>query len=214
MVIDKTGFERTEGFMTQDDRLIVTSSDGEITKTYFLALMDDELVETTISLAYITSTVYGIDQVNWIVPGVETATSVTAFLANITPAEGATAVVTDLNGTDKVSGVITETDKVKVTSANGEITVVYTFKVSTGVQPSHFSNVQLYPNPTSAKIFISGLEPGSRIQVYNSLGAKVVDVYSLDQRKTISLEREAAGLYLIVVSLDDVPVGRYKAVKK
>ncbi|MFC2115066.1 T9SS type A sorting domain-containing protein [Bacteroidota bacterium] len=213
-LIDKTGFERTEGYITQDDRLVVTSADETLTVTYFLALMDDELIETTIFLAYITSSVYGVDQVNWKVTVLELATSVTDFLANINPVEGATAVVTDGSGNDKVSGNIANTDMVKVTSANGEITVLYTLDVYTGIQPSHFSNVQLYPNPTNAKIYITGLETGSRIEVYNSLGAKVVDVYSMDQGHTISLEREAAGLYLIIVSLDDVPVGRYKAIKK
>jgi hypothetical protein len=213
-VIDKTGFERTEGNITPDDRLVVTSADGSITKTYFLALMDEEFVETTIYLAYITSTVYGIDQVNYEVT-VDSSISVTDFLANITPAEGAVAVVVDAGGNDKVTGTIVEADMVKVTSANGEITVVYTFEIlATGIQPSHFSNIQLYPNPTNAKIYIDGLEPGSRIQVYNSLGAKLIDVYSPDPQQTISLDREAAGLYLIVISHDDVLLGRYKAIKK
>jgi hypothetical protein len=213
-VIDKKGYERTEGYIAQDDRLVVTSSGGELTATYFLALMDEEFVGTTIYLAYITSTVYGVDQVAYKVSGVDQATTVTNFLAAITPAQGATAVVTDADGADKVTGDIAEGDMVKVTSANGEIEVMYTLEISTGMQPSHFSNVQLYPNPTSAEIYIDGLEPGSRIKVYNALGAKVLDVYSPDHQQTISLDREAAGLYYIVVSHDDVLVGRYKAVKK
>jgi hypothetical protein len=149
------------------------------------------------------------------IAGATVSTTVTDFLANITPAQGATAVVTDASGADKATGNLAEGDQVKVTSANGEITVMYTFDLSTGIQPSHFSNVQLYPNPTSAEIFISGLEPGSRIEVYNSIGIKVMDVYNMhDGRQTISLEREAAGLYYIVVSHNDVQVGIYKAIKK
>jgi hypothetical protein len=215
-VFDKTGFERTEGYITPDDRLVVTSSDETLSSTYFLSLVDDELVEITISLAYITSTVYGVDQVNLEVAGVSSSTSVADFLASIKPAEGATAVVTDGSGNVKDSGNITDTDEVKVTSASGELTVVYTIQLSTvGIQPAHFSNIQLFPNPTSAKIYISGLEPGSRIEVYNSTGMKVIDVYNLyDDHQEISLDHEATGLYFIVISLDDVPVGRYKAIKK
>jgi hypothetical protein len=149
-----------------------------------------------------------------VVSGVAESTSVTEFLTNIIPAQGASAVITDADGNVKVSGNIAAGDMVKVTSANGAIIVFYSFDLSSGTNPSLFSNVQLYPNPTNAIINIKGLEPQSRIEVYNSVGNKVVDVYSPGEWHAISLEGEAAGLYLIVVSVDNKHVGRYKAIKK
>jgi hypothetical protein len=215
MVIDKYGFERTEGVIALDDRLVVTSSDGELSKTYFLGLIDEEDIGTTIDLAYITSDVYDVNQVEYVV-SYEGSPSVSDFLAALKPAEGATAVVLDQDGTIKTEGNITEDDVVKVTSASGAIVVTYTLVQSTvGIQASQISNIYLYPNPTSSMINVVGFEPGSRIQVFNAMGSKVIDVYGrYDQRQTISLEKESAGLYFIYISTDDIPVGIYKAIKQ
>jgi hypothetical protein len=214
-VIDKYGFERTEGVIALDDRLVVTSADGELSKTYFLGLIDEEDIGTTIDLAYITSDVYDVNQVDYVVTYVGSPT-VPDFLADLNPAEGATAVVVDQDGNEKSTGEIAEGDMVIVTSASGAIRVEYTLVQDvTGLQPSQISNIHLYPNPTSSMINIVGFEPGSRIQVYNAMGSKVIDVYGrYDQRQTISLEKESAGLYFIYISTDDVPVGIYKAIKQ
>ncbi len=165
-------------------------------------------------LAYCTSNLYAIDQVNYVVNNVDGTTLISDFLSQITPSMGATAMVVDSNGNEKTSGDIDGGDMLKVTSADGAVTAMYAFGVLTGIEPSQWNQIQLYPNPTNSKINISGLESGSRIQVYNALGVKVLDVNSEDQRETISLDGKPSGLYVIIISNKNELLGRYKAVKK
>ncbi len=214
LLVDKMGYERTEGQIVQDDRLIVTSPNGMVTKVYYLSMLATEYTQSTMYLAYCTSNLYAIDQVNYVVNNVDSTILISDFLSQITPSMGATAMVVDSNGNEKTSGDIDGGDMLKVTSADGTVTAMYTFGVLTGIEPSQWNQIQLYPNPTNSKINISGLESGSRIQVYNALGVKVLDVNSEDQRETISLDGKPSGLYVIIISNKNELLGRYKAVKK
>jgi len=75
-------------------------------------------------------------------------------------------------------------------------------------------NIELYPNPTTGKLYISGVETGNRIQVYNTVGAMIRDISVQRNIETISLDAEPAGMYMIVVSDDNQMLGRYKALKR
>jgi len=57
-VIDKFGYEREFGTVVKDDRVVVTSQDGLATKTYFLKVLN----QATDYLAYVTSTMYYVDE--------------------------------------------------------------------------------------------------------------------------------------------------------
>jgi hypothetical protein len=177
-------------------------------------MLATQYVPETTYLAYIQSVVYGIDQVQYKVYGVSGTETITDFLSKIKASQGATAVIVDDKGIVKTSGDINNSDMVMVTSADGKLKVYYTFGQLTGIENAQFNQIQLYPNPTDSKINIQGLNPGSRIQVYNAVGVVVRDVFSQKQNAIISLDGEASGLYLIVISDKNVLLGRYKAVKK
>jgi hypothetical protein len=71
----------------------------------------------------------------------------------------------------------------------------------------------LYPNPSSGKLNVAGVEKGQRIQVFNSLGTAIIDVKVERNLEVISIDKHPAGLYLIVVSEENKLLGKYKAVK-
>ena len=127
---------------------------------------------------------------------------------------GATAVVVDANGTEKNSGTLSAGDMVKVTSADGMVEVMYDIQFSTSAKLNNALNIQLYPNPTSGKVNISGVKAGEKIRVYNSMGANISDIKVQSNLETISLDSHPAGMYMIVISEQNQTIGKYKVLKR
>jgi hypothetical protein len=212
-VVDKKGFQRNDGEVADDDKLVVTSPDGTVTRVYHISKLATKSVPNTTYLAYILSRDYPIDQVMYKIAGVSGAETVSAFLTKIIPAAGASVAVVDKNGTVKINGDIDGGDMVNVTSADGKIVVTYTFGPLTSASWVQSSQIELYPNPTNGKLNVTGVEKGQRIQVYNSVGSAVIDVNVESSQEIISIDKHPAGLYMIVVSDKDKLLGKYKAIK-
>ena len=214
-VVDKTGYEREAGNLYRDDELVVTSANGEETKIYFIAFLPTDTVATTLHLAYLQSNFYPIDQVDNVVMGPASTTEVATFFSRVTTAPGATAVLLDADGNVKMSGDLDPGDWVKVTAADGKTEVMYTIDVDiTGAEFTEANRIQLYPNPTSGTINISGLETGGKIEVFNLTGSAVKKLEVQRSIETISLSDQPSGLYFIVVSSTDKKLGSYKIVKE
>jgi len=212
-LVNKMGQERMDGDVADDDKLVVTSANGAVTRTYYIAKLASEA--TPIAwLAYILSPVYAVDQVMYKVAGVSGDETVSAFLAKITSAPGATAIVVDKDGVPKTSGDLVGSDKVKVMSADGKLNVFYTFGPLTSANVLEANDIRLYPNPTNGEINVSGLKAGQRIQVYNSVGAVIRDINVQSSIERVSLRNQSAGMYMIVVSDNSKLLGRYKAMKQ
>ena len=215
-LIDKNGLERTFGEVYKDDRLIVTSQDGEVVKAYYLSLLPAFVGETADYLAYVTSNVYSVDQYNLAIEDatITEATTVTVFLGNLIPSSGATIKVVD--ALDVVNtGNVRDGDLLKVTAANGVTYAYYSIVVSTiSVNDLGSISINIFPNPSSGKITVSGLEPGNRIRILNILGASLCDIITTQSEEPISLEGQPEGLYFVVVSNGDSVVGRYKLIIK
>ena len=215
MVVDKFGMERTEGNVVQDDRVVVTSADGTVQTVYFLSMLATEFVPETTYLAYVTSRVYTVDQLDMEIAGATASTELAEFYGRITPALGATAIVVDSDGTEKTTGDLDDGDMVKVVSADGKIEVMYTLNLDlTSADMTEDIQITLYPNPTSGKVNVSGVTVGGRIQVFNSMGANIRNINVQQSIETVSLEDQPAGMYLIVVSNKDELLGRFKTVKQ
>ena len=213
-VINKMGQERLDGDVADDDKLVVTSKNGLVTKTYYISKLASAAVPETTYLAYILSNVYTIDQVNYQVAGVSGAETISAFLTMVTPAAGASVTVVDMDGNVKINGDINGDDKVQVTSADGKIKVFYTFGPLTSAGNFETKNIELYPNPASGEINVSGVKAGQLIQVYNSAGTAILNISVQNSIERISLKNQPAGMYMIVVSDNSIISGRYKALKK
>ena len=212
-LVDKGGFERADGVVADDDKLVVTSPDGTVTTVYHISKLATLYVPETTYLAYILSNVYGIDQVNYKISGASGIADISEFYSKIRAAQGATAVVIDSNGNEKTTGDINGTDKVKVTSADGRMEVIYTFGPLTSAGWMQANQIELYPNPSNGRLNVTGVEKGQRIQVYNSVGSAIIDMQVQNNHEIININEHPAGLYLIVVSDQKRLLGKYKAIK-
>jgi hypothetical protein len=290
-LIDKYGFDRNVGSVVKDDKLVVTAEDGVTTKIYYLTMLGesdflayvtstvysvDQLVfnitgdisETTLItaflanlipakgasvkvvdaqgnaktgdlnngdkvvvtsgnakttvqytidvayLAYVTSTVYTVNEGTHNISGatIKETTAVTAFLANLVPAEGATIKVVDSQGADKTGNLATG-DKLVVTAGDGVTTAQYTIEL-TPVSVNDLSNsaIDIYPNPSSGKVYISGLELGNRIQVFNIVGDCLVNMIASHNSEIVSLENQPDGVYVIRLSNAESIVSHYRLI--
>ena len=214
MLLDKLGYERTEGMVVMDDRLIVTAADGETTNTYFLTLLD----MPANYLAYVVSDVYVVDQEELTISGAQVtgSVSVSEFHGNLTPASGATMVTKDAAGATKPgTDMLADDDVLEVTAGNGINYVVYTIILDhTGINEPTGNTVRIYPNPSSGQFYISGAEIGNKIRVYNAVGVALKDVTVYGGTELISLDNQPGGMYFITISNDENVVGRYKVIKK
>jgi hypothetical protein len=213
-LVNKAGQERLDGTIYDDDKIVVTSKDGSVSKTYYIAHLATAANPEATYLAYILSNVYAVDQVVYKVSGVSGSETVSAFLTKVTPAAGASVAVVDKNGNVKINGDINGGDMVEVTSADGKMKVHYTFGPLTATSTINATNIELYPNPTNGEINVSGVKAGQRIQVYNSVGAAIRDINVQGSIERISLRNQPAGMYMIVVSDNNKMLGRYKAMKQ
>ena len=218
-LVDKMGFERTQGGIREDDKVVVTSPNEQITNVYFISFLPTEYIHSTTYLAYVLSDSYAVDQVSYVIAsgtaGVNEATTVAEFYSNITPAMGATAVVVDSEGNEKIAGNLVQGDLLKVTSMDERITVNYQIGVTlTSTDHLTLAKIEIYPNPTSGKLNIRGLEAGNRIQIYGATGALLRDVKAHSNLEVLSLDAVPSGMFVIVISNKDKMLGRYKAIRK
>jgi len=184
LLIDKFGYERMFGNVVKDDKLVVTAQDGVTTKTYYLQMLGD----ISYSLAYVLSNVYAVNQVTYGIWGYfDETTTVADFIANLTLAPGASVKVTDADGVEN-TGTLAIGDKLVVTSGNGVNVVNYSIDFPTGIDNQNQNSINIYPNPTSDRVTISGLMSGNRIRVNNILGAVVLDKTAQLDKEVISLQ--------------------------
>ncbi|MDX2429843.1 MAG: T9SS type A sorting domain-containing protein [Bacteroides sp.] len=210
-LFDKLGYERNEGLIYMDDKLLVSSADGSVMVTYFLSVLN----EVPNYLAYVVSDVYLVDEENLSITQVDVAHSVADFKGNLTPAEGASMEVQNSTGSMKAdSDIMAEGDMLVVVAGNGVNQAVYTIALATAVNDEFGSLVNIYPNPSKGILNIAGAEIGSRVRVYNSVGVNVRDIVVYSGVESISLEDQSAGLFLITISLDDEIKGQYKLIKQ
>ncbi|MFA5532921.1 MAG: T9SS type A sorting domain-containing protein, partial [Mariniphaga sp.] len=170
---------------------------------------------TTTYLAYVNSYMYAVDQVNNVISGATAQTLLNDFLNNLIPSFGATLTVLDKDGNEKSAGDLDDGDVLIVTSVDGKFHTEYTLDLildSTGEISK--SGINLYPNPTDGRIQVSGLTPGGRIQVFNSMGAAIRDMNVSGTVEAVSLDDQPAGMYLILVSDTEKLIGRYKVIRR
>lgn len=212
MVQDKAGFERVDGGVADDDRVVVTSADGQTSVVYYISKLE---TNQALFLAYITSEMYAISQLNFVIDGVVEGTSVEDFLSNVEAATGATVKVVDNEGNDKTTGALAATDLVIVTSGDGSLEVKYSFdEFVVGTEMFTNYNIEFFPNPSDGMLNVRGVENGFKIHVYNAYGARVINQEMISDRETIYINQHPAGVYMIVVfDNKEQMIGNYKVVK-
>jgi hypothetical protein len=102
----------------------------------------------------------------------------------------------------------------QVTAADGVNVTTYVISLDyTGIEDLTDAGVNIYPNPTTGLVNISGAEAGSRVRIYNSVGVNVSDIIVYSGVETISLEDQPTGMYFITISNEDEVVGQYKVIR-
>jgi hypothetical protein len=213
-VVDKSGLQRTRGGLYQDDMLVVTSQDGQVTKIYYLDMLRTQFFVTNY-LAYVLSDDYMVNQLNKVIASPVAETPLAQFYAKLMPSFGATMAVYNKDGQLNSTGILNKGDVLVVTSADGRTTATYALTLDiTSIDQIESGLVSVYPNPTTGKVSISGVEAGSKVRVFNMMGAPVSEFISRSSIETISLENQASGIYFIVVSNNERINGTYKVIKK
>lgn len=197
-VLDKYGFDRQSGIIYKDDRLVVTSKDGTTTKYYYFLEPDFGRIP---NVAFVVSDDYQIDQLYFAISGVPEGISITGFKSKLYPAYGATLKVIDANGNESTLATLKPGDQVVVTSADGTKSATYSITFTTGIDPVDVaSKIRMFPNPTTGRVVVQGMEKGNRLRVLNPTGIAVHDVIADSSTETISLNDQPAGMYIFVVS--------------
>ncbi len=210
-LFDRMGHERTIGTVYRDDRLFVTSQNELVTNIYFLTLLGQSEAYD----AYIRSDTYIVDQLNRIIHmEVDDVPTVSEVLVLLEIAPGSTIEVMDVDRVAKTeSDIVANEDIFRVTAANGLNVVEYQLSlVISSVEDMLSEAVNLYPNPSTGIVYMDGVEPGSRIQVYNIVGVPVLNVVARNSTEVLSLENQPGGIYFVVVSNNNEITGRHKLI--
>jgi len=85
-----------------------------------------------------------------------------------------------------------------------KMTYIINFDIGTGIDPETTSVVNVFPNPTSGKVFVSGVE-NATVEVYNITGA-VVATYSDFSTNAIDLSNMEEGIYFLNIMIDNKTV--------
>jgi lipoprotein-anchoring transpeptidase ErfK/SrfK len=212
-VFDKAGNARIDGNVYRDDKLVVTSSDGLVTNTYYFSMLSYSVVKY---LAYVISDEYVVDQVKYTIKSPTSSTSLADFAAKLYPAPGATVKVLDKNGNVSTATNLKVGDKLLVTAADGLTTATYGIWVDgTKVIDPLAQAIKVYPNPTSdGRVIVQGLAKGNRVQVFNAAGMSLRDVIVENSTDYVSLAAQPAGIYIFVISNGDQHINIQKIVKR
>lgn len=211
-IYDKSGLLRNDGNIYRDDKVVVTSANGLVTKTYYFSML--AYTNVGIYLAYVVSDDYAVDQVNYVIEGPMT-TSVSAFYSKLYPAFGATLSILDKNGNVNNSGTLNQGDVLLVTAADGVTTAKYNISAVTKVDASMSSSIKVYPNPTTdGKVILQGLSKGNRVQVFNVAGVLLRDVIVDNTVEYVNLSYQPAGIYMFVISSGEKNIDVKKVIKK
>lgn len=210
-VFDKAGYNRTLGDIYRDDKLVVTSKDGKVTKAYYFSMNNFNVNKY---LAFVISDDYQIDQVKHTIVGPKTKTTLGEFYAKLYPSFGASLSVVDKTGKVSTLADLSLGDKLIVTAADGKTTATYDISVDiTNVAPIT-EMIKMFPNPTLGRVTIDGLTKGNRVQVFNAAGVTLRDVIVEQSTEYVSLSTQPAGIYIFVISSGEQHLNIQKIVKK
>lgn len=209
-LVDKMGVERTMGNIYTDDKLLITAQDGETTNIYHLSILG----QTQNSFAYVLSDLYNIDQLAFVITlVVNEELTVADMMEELFPVPGATLEAMDSDGfTKSDADLVKDGDILKVTALDGVTVVNYTIDLTiTGIE-DYGNNFKVFPNPSTGRVTLTGLEPGTKVQIYNILGVQVVNKVTQQGEMVLSLEEQESGLYFIRLKKQHNVVGSFKLV--
>lgn len=194
-VIDTDSSKVESGNVLEDYMLKVTSGDSTVNKYYNLWAVPNEPG----TQAYVTSDSLNVDSEGMTISDVHPESTVSEFVALLTPAPRATMTVLNADGSPVESGDLADGFTLRVTSGDGDMVVTYDLDfVEVGINPLAQENFRVYPNPATSNIYVEGLADEGKVVIRNILGRaqKMVDSKEV-QNGTISVRDLPSGIYLI-----------------
>lgn len=211
-VFDKSGFERTDGHIYKDDKLVVTAADGKTKKAYYFSMLNFYANEY---LAFVISDDYPVEQVHRVISGAALGDNIDQFKNKLYPSFGATMKVVNESGVENTGATLVKGDRLLVTAADGFTTATYIItNVTASKTITLTSSIKMYPNPTDGRVIVQGLAKGNRVQVFNAAGVTLRDVIVDNSTDYVSLESQPSGIYIFVVSAGTQHINIQKIVKK
>ena len=211
MVINVNGDEVPSGMLESDYQLKVVSGNEMAEKLYNIEFAD------TNSQAFVTSSVYDVNQTAEIISNIPDETSLDDFKANLTLAAGASMAILDANEDIVTSGNVEDVYTLKVLSGNGKNEKVYNITVGVSISnEARYFEISLYPNPSKDVLYVEGVSANQEIIIRNILGEtiKMLQVNN-DEIKTIQLDKLSSGVYFItVVDRDNKLMETMKFIKR
>ncbi|HTB32289.1 MAG TPA: choice-of-anchor tandem repeat GloVer-containing protein [Bacteroidia bacterium] len=119
--------------------------------------------------------------------------------------------------TDTIKNQCAGTYCCTVTDANGcSQTACVSITAVTGIENLTSSGVEInvYPNPTSSLVNVSGVEKGMIIEMYDNLGRSISNLIADNDKMQLNLMGQAQGMYLVrVLAKDGSIVDQKKVIK-
>ena len=213
-VFTKLGHERVDGQLAYDDVLQVVSEDGTVTRTYFIAFVNETTPDSNaapqIILAFSDSTIA--------VPGT-LLLSATAdddglpppakltYLWEVTSANAADVVIENANALNtnvtfnakaEYTLRLSVSDGAMVSNANVVVNVGYV-----GVKNSITPTLRLYPNPAKNKLIIELTnmpEQTSIVSIFDVTGSVIYNTVLSTAKNEINISGFESGLYFVKIN--------------
>lgn len=112
-------------------------------------------------------------------------------------------VLQDAAGDDKASGVVVAEDILLVTSEDGSLSVSYTLDVLVSTKLNVFEGVNVYPNPVSDVLNITGLKQQTRVELISVTGQVLRSDLTSDKAYVLDMSSQRAGYYILRISDKD-----------
>lgn len=128
-----------------------------------------------------------------------------------TPFEGDGETMLSLHISSNTSE-LERTNKLFIRSNGGEVDTVFITQAAnkeTGVSFNRTADqIKLYPNPTTGRIVVKGLEGKTTVRIFSSLGKSIRTVELDDVNSGIDISQLKPGLYLVEISVENGRVHR------
>jgi hypothetical protein len=217
-VVDKMGFERTTGFVSYDDKLIVVSQDASKTVEYFLTFFNEKESDAPnqapiVSAAFADSTVQTtvVISISAVAndddlpdpPGAMTylwsvTTGNAAGVSIVNPDQ----LTTDVSFTEAGSYVLT------LTANDGELSGsdAISFTVNTvGFGLSDMDNIMIYPNPAREAIHVNfgGIASEAEIRIVDLTGKVAYLSHHHADQVEIDVNGLDQGIYFMILNIEN-----------
>lgn len=170
-----------------------------------------QLQPTPIAELFVLSDVFEVDQDKKIIKFIPEGTSINGLIKNIIVSPGADVKILDKLGNERTSGYLYEDDILRVYKDQNyvdyKLDLINRFPTpQVGFKDVFItsSDVKIYPNPAINYIVIDNVKERSRIQLYNIVGTKVMDIISQSGGTvTLSVSQYERGIYILVIMNDN-----------